>query len=141
MSTTRQPAPDVEFTCPDCGICGEETCTADDGGYYCEDCGAYFDDRGRFSGWEDDTAAQCEARAACVIDPPDSRILPRPKRCLLAAGHTGVHRAAQCSEWSDGIPALDATGAGSGWRSITPEQADAMQAAIDAAHAEAVSRG
>ena len=84
---------------------------------------------------------RARTRSLCVLDPPDSRILPRPKRCLLAAGHTGTHRAGQCSEWSDGIPALDAAIAGSGWRSLTPAQADEMQAAIDTARAEAVSRG
>lgn len=138
MSTpTRQSAPDAEFAYPDCSVCGEET-APDDGGYICVSCGAYFNDRGRFDGWVAAEADQCEARAAYVIGPPDSRILPRPKRCLLAAGHPGVHRGGQ-SAWSDLIPTL--ARAGSGWRSITPEQADELQAAIDAAHAEAVSRG
>ena len=128
ITTTRQPAPDTEIRCPDCSICDEETDPGDDGGYYCEDCEAYFDGGGRFAGWFDADAAQCESRVVFV---PLSR--PHaPKRCLLADGHAGGHKSGPLEEWSDGLDPYPSPGWRSSWQSLTPDQYDELHAAHEA---------
>lgn len=133
----RDPAPPAEHRYPECGVCGEET-TGDGDGYDCDDCGVSYSNDGSFSQWHDDEAEQCEARAV-YFHPQAHR---PPRRCLLNDGHAGHHIAAGYVTWDrEPVPLDDDEANPGGWRALTVEQADRLQAEYDERMQRRASRG
>lgn len=83
--TTAPDAPDLEYQCPPCSLCGKETTFND--GLDCDDCGARWDETGAFSGymWGDDSPESVRCEAEVQVD--DTGV----HRCLKTEGHIDGH--------------------------------------------------
>ncbi|WP_027933713.1 hypothetical protein [Amycolatopsis thermoflava] len=90
-TTRRVPPPPIEHRAPDCSICGEET-HWDDGGFGCEDCGAWWPEeavgREEPGEWNDEDERQCRWVIQPYADHPvHERLRPFTYRCLKAEDH------------------------------------------------------
>lgn len=138
----REPGPAAEFQNPRCGMCGAET-DCDSDGFDCGACGIRYEPDGAFAAWhsddDGDDVEQCQSRA--VLTSPHTPATPaRPRRCRLARAHSGWHAHSWTARWGPHLLPYDPDRPG-GWRSVTPEQAEQLQAAHDAFIGRAVSRG
>jgi hypothetical protein len=93
---TRQPAlPDLEFTPPDCPLCGEEL-DVDADGFNCPECRASWGRDGQRGTWDEDGEPRCRARRTWGSGLPD-------ESCALSAGHDQMHTSGD-GRWSDTHP-------------------------------------
>lgn len=84
----REQMPALEFICPYCPFCGEETVSNDD--YFdCEKCGLTWESNGSFLE-RIDNQPQCLAEKGPCVDLPGYEPIAQ-YRCVLGEGHENLH--------------------------------------------------
>lgn len=100
---TRPAPPELEFPCPPCSLCGEDTYHNGDC-FRCDDCGAHWGGNGP-GGWDEPGLPVCTSTNKPFDYPGLSAehesIRHHVDHCIRVEGHDGEHRANEFSTWGE----------------------------------------